>query len=109
MKNFKQIAFGLLVGALAIGFSAFTSTTKAKHTKASGLYWFSISGNRTPLQNVPQANATFIQQSDNAPTGDCTEGSAHQCVSGFAQSKVNTSTDQLNGTQTPDDVDQLKN
>jgi hypothetical protein len=25
MKNFKQIAFGLLVGAMAIGFSAFTN------------------------------------------------------------------------------------
>lgn len=28
MKNFRKIAFGLLVGALALGFSAFTSTHK---------------------------------------------------------------------------------
>ena len=25
MKNFKQIAFGLMIGAMAIGFSAFTN------------------------------------------------------------------------------------
>lgn len=29
MKNFKQIAFGLMVGALAIGFSAFTTKNSA--------------------------------------------------------------------------------
>ena len=28
MKNFKKIAFGLLVGALAIGFSSFTTGAK---------------------------------------------------------------------------------
>jgi len=28
MKNFKQIAFGLIVGALAIGFSSFTSSPR---------------------------------------------------------------------------------
>lgn len=28
MKNFKQIAFGLMIGAMAISFSAFTSATK---------------------------------------------------------------------------------
>ena len=30
MKNFKQIAFGLMVGAMAIGFSAFTNARPAK-------------------------------------------------------------------------------
>lgn len=29
MKNFKQIAFGLLVGALALSFSAFTTAKRA--------------------------------------------------------------------------------
>lgn len=36
MKNFKQIAFGLLVGALALGFSAFTSAPKS-HVKVTKL------------------------------------------------------------------------
>jgi len=34
MKNFKKIAFGLLVGALAISFSAFTNAHKATSTTA---------------------------------------------------------------------------
>ncbi|MEO7213904.1 hypothetical protein ABIB62_004557 [Mucilaginibacter sp. UYP25] len=37
MKNFKQIAFGLLVGAMAIGFSAFTT---AKSAKFAGAYYY---------------------------------------------------------------------
>ncbi|RCH54677.1 hypothetical protein DJ568_12725 [Mucilaginibacter hurinus] len=35
MKNFKKIAFGLMVGALAIGFSAFTNV---KTTLATDWY-----------------------------------------------------------------------
>lgn len=34
MKNFKQIALGLIVGAMAIGFSSFTNA------KRSGTYLF---------------------------------------------------------------------
>jgi hypothetical protein len=34
MKNFKKIALGLMVGALAIGFSAFTNAKKATTTMA---------------------------------------------------------------------------
>jgi hypothetical protein len=34
MKNFKQIAFGLIVGALAIGFSAFTNAKKVVSVNA---------------------------------------------------------------------------
>jgi hypothetical protein len=99
---------GLAAIAVAISASAFTSSAKATHKKASGLYWFSISGDRAPLQNVPETDATFIQQSDTAPVEPCS-GSSYQCVSGFNQSQVNTSTDQLNGTQTPADVSQTKN
>jgi len=36
MKNFKQVAFGLLVGAMAIGFSAFTNATNVnKHHRVA--------------------------------------------------------------------------
>jgi hypothetical protein len=34
MKNFKRIALGLMVGAMAIGFSAFTPVHKATSTTA---------------------------------------------------------------------------
>ncbi|WP_461464367.1 hypothetical protein [Mucilaginibacter sp.] len=99
---------GLAAIAVAISASAFTAPVKAAH-KASGLYWFSISGNRAPSQNVPEADATFIQQSDVAPAESCPTGSVHQCVSGFDASQVNTGTDQLNGTQSPASESQLKN
>jgi len=99
---------GLAAIAVAICASAFTTPVKHVH-KGTGLYWYSISGNRTPSQNVPQADASFIQQSDIAPTGTCASGTSHQCVSGFDVSQVNTSTNQLSGTQMPQDVDQLKN
>ncbi|NHA02506.1 hypothetical protein G7092_01795 [Mucilaginibacter sp. HC2] len=35
MKNFKKIAFGLLVGAMAIGFSAFTSAKSNNYVRVS--------------------------------------------------------------------------
>jgi len=38
MKNFQKLALGLLVGALAIGFSAFTSSEKANNFVAK--YYF---------------------------------------------------------------------
>lgn len=105
----KTRIIGILAIVIAVGLSAFTSPAKTlHHKKGSGLYWFKISGSRTPSQNVPQADATFMQQSDTAPDGSCPDGSAHQCVSGFSSTKVNTITNQLNGTQTPDDVDQTQ-
>jgi hypothetical protein len=100
---------GIAAVAVAISASAFTSPAKTVHAKGSGLYWFSITSNLTPSQKVPQADASFIQQSVTAPTESCASGSSHQCVSGFDASQVNTSTDQLNGTQMPQDESQLRN
>jgi hypothetical protein len=104
----KMNLLGLAAIAVAISASAFTAPVKAAH-KASGLYWFAITAPLTPGQNVPQADATFIQQSNVAPTESCPTGAVHQCVSGFDASQVNTSTDQLNGTQMPASESQLKN
>jgi hypothetical protein len=42
MKNFKNIAFGLMVGALAIGFSSFTAGPK--YNKALNTYYARIVG-----------------------------------------------------------------
>lgn len=39
MKNFQKLALGLVVGVMAIGFSAFTTANKANNTLV-GLYWF---------------------------------------------------------------------
>lgn len=52
MKNFKQIALGLMVGAMAIGFSAFTNAP-VKHNFATR-YWVNDgSGNYVLLSTPP--------------------------------------------------------
>ena len=42
MKNFKQIAFGLLLGAMVVGFSAFTNSSKK--LKSTPYEFYNISG-----------------------------------------------------------------
>lgn len=104
----KRNFLSLTAIAVAIAACSFTMPTKAKGL-GSGEYWFSISNNIAAGAAVPEADATFIQQSITAPTETCASGTVHQCVSGFDQSQVNTSSDQLNGTQTPETQSQLKN
>ena len=90
----KKNILGLAAIAIALFASAFTTPSKA-HGRGTGDYWFSISGNIAAGGTVPQADATFIQQSVTPPSETCMSGTVHQCVSGFVASKVNTSTDQV--------------
>jgi hypothetical protein len=55
MKNFKQIAFGLLVGTLAIGFSAFTN---AKRVNSDFYQYTSSSHLQADIQNANNYVAT---------------------------------------------------
>jgi hypothetical protein len=55
MKNFKQIAFGLIIGAMAIGFSAFTN---AKQTKFAGTLFY----NQATQQNWSSSGALPADQ-----------------------------------------------
>lgn len=52
MKNFKQIAMGLLVGAMAIGFSSFTNASNSKgHSQSTTARYynkFGTIGDQTP-------------------------------------------------------------
>jgi hypothetical protein len=105
----KKINFlGVAAIALALTVSAFTTPVNA-HAKGSGDYWFLISGSISKTSPVPQADAMFLQQSTTAPTETSCSGNTHQCVSGFTSTQVNTSTDELNGTQSPDQESQFKN
>ena len=98
----KKINFlGIAAIVIALSVSAFTSPVKA-HAKGSGDYWFLISGNLAKSAPVPESDAMFLQQSITAPSNPACTGSTHQCVSGFTSGQVNTSTDQLDGTQSPD-------
>ena len=71
MKNLKKVAFGLLVSALAIGFSAFTSARpKAKFVDQ----WFQLRSTVTPtLANALNSNNYEPAQEDQP----CDEGSIY--------------------------------
>jgi hypothetical protein len=103
----KKYLMGMAAIVLAVGFSAFTNMKpKPKFTDP---YWFLISNQHSPGTLVPTADATFIQQSATAPTDlSCTTGSTYDCIAGFNVSKVNTSTNTLNGNQMPDNVPYTK-
>lgn len=74
MKNFKQVAFGLIVGAMAIGFSAFTSAHNSGmkiHRNAKGQIisvtssFYNIDGN--PANQVA---SNFVYR-DGTTSADC--------------------------------------
>lgn len=99
----KKYLLGIFAVVIAVSLSAFNNVTpKAKFTDP---YWFKISGQHLPGASVPQADAMFLRQSASAPTDpvNCPGGS-YDCIAGFNQSQVNTSTNTLNGTQVPASV-----
>ena len=57
MKNFKNIAFGLMVGALAIGFSAFTNIKKVA---AGDQYGNTSNGQYTAITNYDPGNCQNV-------------------------------------------------
>lgn len=103
----KKYFFGLFAVVFAVSLSAFNNIKpKAKFTDP---YWFKISGQHRPTDAVPQTDAVFIQQSATAPTDlSCTTSSTYDCIAGFDQSQVNTSTNTLNGSQLPGSVPYTK-
>jgi hypothetical protein len=79
MKNFKQIAFGLLVGALAIGFSAFTTA----HKGPSGEKFIVKKGAKLSITSdfMVQPTLDAFQQLASTPaSGACKSTSDRDCV-----------------------------
>jgi hypothetical protein len=65
MKNFKQIAFGLLVGTMALGFSAFTNAPQK--AKFATRFWVNDgSGNYVLLSGTPD-----LANCEGTSTVDC--------------------------------------
>ncbi|SEN08456.1 hypothetical protein SAMN05192574_102404 [Mucilaginibacter gossypiicola] len=79
MKNFKQIAFGLMVGALALGFSAFTSASKVP----TGPKFFVPKGAKLSITanflNQPTLDS-FAQLASTPNFSDCKGTSDRLCV-----------------------------
>ncbi len=75
MKNFKHIAFGLLVGAMAIGFSAFTT----KNVVVPAKHHIAKAGMITDDFLVQSSSNTFTQNS--APSAShCRSTATLQCI-----------------------------
>tara|TARA_R110002033_G_scaffold36621_1_gene75230 strand:- start:5423 stop:5728 length:306 start_codon:yes stop_codon:yes gene_type:complete len=79
MKNFQKLAMGMLVAALAIGFSAFTGTTKTEKTTASVFYILTSS-------NQYQRYTGGGQPSEDG----CEDIADHNCVIGFDSDQGST-------------------
>lgn len=60
MKNVKQIALGLMVGAMAIGFSAFTNASNGNHSKFAKTFY-----------GLNHAGTTYTRAPSN-PSDECT-------------------------------------
>lgn len=109
MKNFKKIAFGLLVGALALGFSAFTSAKKVMPSE-------SIKAKRSITANflVQPSLDSFVQEtsasSDNCSGAtsdrdcmyDVTTSGKSNIPNQASYTKANIDTYVANGWLTPD-------
>jgi hypothetical protein len=76
MKKFKQIAFGLMVGALAIGFSAFTNAHSLRLTNHHRTV---KAGMITDDFLVQSSSATFTQNASPDPS-NCKSTSTRQCI-----------------------------
>jgi hypothetical protein len=79
MKNVKQIALGLMVGAMAIGFSSFTNS-KPVHKKGQFANYVFVH----PAANANDAKAQYIY--DSTP-GSCTN-SSNSCKATWSQSAI---------------------
>lgn len=92
MKNFKKIAFGLMVGALAIGFSSFTAgprtnknlnTYFAEKTGTSTWTWLTSapahkSCSTTTLQVSCTAQAASLPADNTMPAGQPIDNDVYQ-------------------------------
>lgn len=63
-------------------------------------YWFRITGNHAFNSAIPSTDAEFLNYGPAPDESDGCSGGPNLCVGGFTEEQVNTSTEQLNGSQT---------
>ncbi len=97
----KRKYLGLSAIIIAMAASAFTVPSTKASTKFASYKWFSISGSLDPSDAVPRSSSTYLGEGTTAPNpGNC-NSTAHQCVSGFNSSQVNSSNQLINDMQVP--------
>lgn len=80
MKNFKKIALGLMVGLLAVGFSAFTTPKQLTGN------WYTLKssiGNIPPSDSRAKTIANYELSSQQEDQPDC-GGAVNVCAAEFA-------------------------
>ncbi|MCU1483189.1 MAG: hypothetical protein JWQ19_3975 [Subtercola sp.] len=80
MKNFKQIAFGILVCALAIGFSSFTNASKRVVSTTNRYY------NVTGIASSNPADFKYVDGLED----DCISNPTDQCTAQWSTTNVPT-------------------
>jgi len=77
MKNFQKFALGLVAGAMAIGFSAFTNTHEASLIRPNKAV---KAGMITDNYIVQPALNNFVQLGSTPATADCSSTATRQCA-----------------------------
>jgi|SRR5258708_7217385 hypothetical protein len=78
MNNIKKIALGLLVGAMAIGFSAFTNATAKKSSGAFTIWYYTLGSDQQ----------TYTRVGTSGPDeNNCVSAQSPKCVIGFSSDK----------------------
>lgn len=101
MKNFKNIAFGLMVGALAIGFSAFTSANNSsiKYNKNANRKIISVTASYYNISGDPTSTDpdNFIFRDATTPAA-CSTLNLKECSASW------TTTNAPHNNQSPADA-----
>lgn len=103
----KTKLIGLLAIIIAASASAFTAPKKVNNFTT--YKWFLITDGVAVGAQVPQADATYIQDSTTPPTESGCSGTTNQCVSGFLASQVNGSNQLKDNHQMPAQQSQEQN
>ena len=82
MKNFKKIAFGLIVGSLAIGFSSFTNA-RNHHISSINRYYNTVG-------TLNDTNPADFEYSDGLED-DCTHSTTQECSAQWSTTNMPTS------------------
>lgn len=98
----------VLTGLVTMSFAFINKSEGKVENKQEDLHWFQVNAEREPDQPLTQADVTYIGQSPTPPSGTGCGGSEYQCVSGFTDNQVNSS-NQIIGSQMPENVASLKN
>lgn len=96
MKNFKQIALGLLVGAMAIGFSSFTNSHNLKTTLPNK----AVKKGMITDNFLVQPSLNTFEQESTVNTANCGDPATRQCVYDVTNAGKSNIPDQASYTAT---------